>query len=107
MAQTTAGISFSLTDEQKEYKELARSFAAFRITEPGAGSDVSAIQTSAKLSDDGTYYTLNGSKTFITNAELATFITVFAMTDPSKGHRGLTAFIVDVRDTEGNELEGF
>src|SRR5690606_34939191 len=63
-------------------------FASFALTEPGAGSDVSGIQTTATLSEDGTHYLINGSKTFITNAELANFITVFAMTDKSMGHRG-------------------
>ena len=82
-------------------------FCAFGLTEPGAGSDVSSIQTTATLSDDGTYYTLNGSKTFITNAELADFITIFAMTDKSQGHKGLSAFIVDVRKPDGTHVDGF
>ena len=82
-------------------------FAAFGLTEPGAGSDVSGIQTTATLSEDGTHYVLNGSKTFITNAELANWITVFAMTDKSAGHRGLSAFIVDTKSLDGVHTEGF
>ncbi len=82
-------------------------FCAFGLTEPGAGSDVSGIQTTATLSDDGTHYVLNGSKTFITNAEIADWITVFAMTDKSAGHRGLTAFVVDVKNADGTPVEGF
>jgi len=88
-----------LTDEFK--------FSAFGLTEPGAGSDVSGIQTTATLSEDGTHYVLNGSKTFITNAELADWITIFAMTDKSAGHRGLTAFILDTKDAQGNAMPGF
>ncbi len=82
-------------------------FCAFGLTEPGAGSDVSGIQTTATLSDDCTHYVLNGSKTFITNAEIADWITIFAMTDKSAGHRGLTAFIVDVKGADGKPAEGF
>jgi acyl-CoA dehydrogenase len=82
-------------------------FCAFGLTEPGAGSDVSSIQTTATLSEDGTHYVLNGSKTFITNAEIADWITIFAMTDKSKGHRGLTAFIVDVKKADGTPMDGF
>src|SRR5262249_56091174 len=62
------------------------------LTEPNAGSDVSGIQTTAVR--DGDDYILNGSKMFITNAGHAAWFTVFASTDKSKGHRGLTAFVV-------------
>jgi acyl-CoA dehydrogenase len=65
---------------------------SFALTEPGAGSDVSAIQTTAVPKGDD--YVLNGSKMFITNAGQADWFTVFASTDPSAGHRGLTAFVV-------------
>lgn len=106
-----APVTLAGNDAQKEkYLTMLTEnflFCAFGLTEPGAGSDVSAIQTSAVLSDDGTHYTLNGSKTFITNAELASWITVFAMTDKSKGHRGLTAFIVDTKNADGSWVEGF
>ena len=61
---------------------------SFALTEPNAGSDVSGIQTTAVR--DGDDYVLNGSKMFITNAGYASWFTVFASTDKSKGHRGLT-----------------
>lgn len=67
--------------------------AAFAITEPDAGSDVSAIKTSARR--DGDHYVVNGEKTFISNAGLADFYTVFAKTEPEKGHKGMSAFIVE------------
>src|SRR5207245_4276491 len=72
--------------------------SSFALTEPNAGSDVSGIQTTAVRSGDE--YVLNGSKMFITNAGYAAWFTVFASTDRSKGHRGLTAFIVPA-DADG------
>src|SRR3954447_17090562 len=65
---------------------------SFALTEAGAGSDVSGIQTTAVRHGDD--YVLNGSKMFITNAGHAGWFTVFASTDKSRGHRGLTAFVV-------------
>jgi acyl-CoA dehydrogenase len=67
--------------------------AAFAITEPEAGSDVSAIQTVARR--DGASYVLDGVKTFISNAGLADFYTVFAKTAPEKGSKGISAFVVE------------
>src|SRR5213592_2187909 len=71
---------------------------SFALTEPNAGSDVSGIQTTAVR--DSSDYVLNGSKMFITNAGHATWFTVFASTDKSKGQRGLSAFVVPT------EIEG-
>jgi len=65
---------------------------SFALTEPGAGSDVSGIQTTAVRHGDD--YVVNGSKMFITNAGQADWLTVFASTDKAAGHRGLTAFVV-------------
>lgn len=90
------------TDEQKK-KYLPRlasgeSLAAFGITEPEAGSDASAIATTAKK--DGDYYVLNGTKHFITNGGVADVYTIVAMTDKAKGARGATCFLVE-KDTAG------
>src|SRR5919109_3671002 len=71
---------------------------SFALSEPNAGSDVSGIQTTAVR--DGDVYVLNGSKMFITNAGHAAWFTVFASTDKSKGHRGLSAFVVPA-DADG------
>jgi acyl-CoA dehydrogenase len=65
---------------------------SFALTEPGAGSDVSGIQTTAVRAGDE--YLLNGSKMFITNAGKAAWFVVFASTDRAAGHRGLSAFLV-------------
>ena len=63
------------------------------ITEPNAGSDASKSQTEAKLVDD--HYVINGSKCFITNGTDAGVFVIFAMTDKSKGNKGLSAFIIE------------
>ena len=66
---------------------------AFALTEPNAGSDASKGQTEAIL--DGDHYVMNGSKIFITNGYVADIFVVFAMTDPSLGTKGISAFIVE------------
>ncbi len=66
--------------------------AAFAVTEPGAGSDVAAMRTRAVKSGDE--YILNGTKHFITNGDVAQLLTVFAVTDPAKRHKGISAFAV-------------
>jgi acyl-CoA dehydrogenase len=70
-----------------------RAIGAFALTEPEAGSDPAAIQTTAR--SDGDSYVLTGRKTLISNAGLATFYVVFAKTDPQGGSKGLSAFVVD------------
>jgi acyl-CoA dehydrogenase len=75
---------------------------SFALTEPGAGSDVSAIQATATR--DGDDYVLNGSKMFITNAGEAAWFVVFASTDRTAGHRGLSAFLVPA-DSNGVVVE--
>ncbi|HSE98862.1 MAG TPA: acyl-CoA dehydrogenase family protein, partial [Blastocatellia bacterium] len=67
--------------------------AAFAMTELDAGSDASAISTIARR--DGAEYVIDGCKTFISNAGLADFYTVFAKTDADVGHRGISAFVVE------------
>ncbi|QSO47621.1 acyl-CoA dehydrogenase [Alicyclobacillus mengziensis] len=71
---------------------------AFALTEPGAGSDAGGIRTRAVR--DGQHYVLTGSKIFITNGGEADVYCVFAVTDPKRGNRGVTAFLVN-RDTPG------
>ncbi|MBC7986549.1 MAG: acyl-CoA dehydrogenase family protein [Sphingomonadaceae bacterium] len=74
--------------------------AAIAMSEPGAGSDLQAIRTTALR--DGNGYRLNGSKTFISNGQIADLIVVVAKTDPSEGARGTSLIVIE---TEG--LEGF
>jgi len=73
-------------------------FAAWALTEPNAGSDAASTQTTAVLEKDE--WVINGTKQFITSGDIADVVTVMAMTDKSKGARGISAFIVE-KDTKG------
>ena len=90
------------TEEQKQkyLVPLAKGekLGAFGLTEPGAGTDAAGQQTKAIL--DGDEYVLNGSKIFITNGKEADIYIIFAMTDKSKGTKGISAFIVE-KGTKG------
>ncbi|PXX96843.1 acyl-CoA dehydrogenase [Marinifilum breve] len=81
--------------KQKYLPKLASGewIGAFGLTEPNAGTDAAGQQTTAV--EDGDNYIINGSKIFITNAEYAHVYVIFAMTDKSKGTRGITAFIIE------------
>lgn len=93
----TFPIIISGNEKQKEkyLPELAdgKHLAGFCLTEPEAGSDAGAIKTRAVR--DGDHYILNGKKHFITNGGVAKIYTVIASTDPEKGSRGATAFVVE------------
>jgi len=98
----TIPIIVSGNDEQKE-KYLTRvasgeSLAAFGLTEANAGSNVAGMQTVAV--EDGDYFVINGTKQWITNGGEADIYSVFAVTDPAKGARGISAFIIE-KGTEG------
>ena len=73
-----------------------KKLAAFGLTEPGAGSDVSGIQTKARK--DGDHYIINGSKQWITNGGEAEIYSILAITDRSKGPRGASFFVVEKGD---------
>jgi len=72
--------------------------SAFALSEPDAGSDVAAMQCTARR--DGSDYILNGTKTWISNAGIADFYTVFARTDESGGAKGISCFVIEA-DTPG------
>ncbi|HKP86029.1 MAG TPA: acyl-CoA dehydrogenase family protein [Blastocatellia bacterium] len=99
-------ITLAATEEVKrKFLPLVKSgeaIAAFAITEPDAGSDVGAIQTTARR--DGAGYVIDGVKTFISNAGLAHFYTVFAKTDADRGNKGISAFVVE-SDAPGFSVE--
>ncbi|MDC3414952.1 acyl-CoA dehydrogenase [Aquibacillus sp. 3ASR75-11] len=90
------------SEEQKQtfLTQLAtgEKLGAYALSEPGAGSDVSSMRTTAKL--DGDHYVLNGSKVWITNGGVADVYVVFAKTDQDAKHKGITAFVVE-KGTEG------
>ncbi|MGE5398408.1 MAG: acyl-CoA dehydrogenase family protein [Chitinophagales bacterium] len=85
------------TREQKEHylPEIARGelICSFCLTEPDAGSDAGGMRTRAVR--DGNYYVLNGSKAFITNGPIGDLFLVFAVTDPDKGPKGISAFLIE------------
>lgn len=69
--------------------------SSFCLSEAGSGSDAFSVRTTATKSKDGSYYTLNGSKLWISSAREAGVMLVFANADPSAGYKGITAFVVD------------
>ncbi|MBI2951326.1 acyl-CoA dehydrogenase family protein, partial [bacterium] len=94
---------FQWGSEEQKQKYLTpqargEKLAAFGLTEPGAGSDVAGIRTTARR--DGDAYVLNGEKTWIGFADVADHFLIFARTDPAAGHRGISAFLVE-RGFEG------
>jgi len=89
-------LRFGSEEQKRRYlPEIAegKKLTAFALTEPDAGSDAAAVKTRATR--DGDFYLINGTKQWITNGGEAEIYTVIASTDPSKGARGLTAFIVE------------
>ena len=89
-------LKFGTPAQKEEFlKPLASGdkLGAFALTEPNAGTDAGGVQTRAVL--EGEQYVLNGSKTFITNGKEADIYIIFALTDPSKGTKGMSAFIVE------------
>ncbi|WP_266077605.1 acyl-CoA dehydrogenase [Haladaptatus caseinilyticus] len=77
---------------------------AFALSEPGAGSDVPAMDTTAE--QDGSEYVLNGGKLWISNGSVAETVTVFAKTDPEAGNKGISSFVVRPGEDDGFFVEG-
>jgi acyl-CoA dehydrogenase len=101
----SAPVTLSGSDELKERylpkTREGRFIAAFALSEPAAGSDVSAIATTAKR--DGNEYILDGTKTWISNGGIANYYVVFARSESAPGTKGLSAFVVDA-ETAGFEV---
>jgi acyl-CoA dehydrogenase len=91
------------TEEQKRrwLPKLATGelVSAIAMSEPGTGSDLQGVRTTAKKSGNG--YVLNGSKTFITNGQHANLVIVVAKTDPTAGHKGISLIVVETDDAQG------
>jgi butyryl-CoA dehydrogenase len=96
--------AFGTEEQKKKYLvPLAEGeeIGAFGLTEPNAGSDAAGTQTMAVL--DGGAYVINGTKCFITNASIAKTVVITAMTDKSKGTKGISSFIVE-KGTPGFQI---
>ena len=91
------------TEEQKQkyLRPVAsgKAIGAYSLTEPMSGSDAGTMRSRAVR--DGDFYILNGRKSWVTSGPVATYIVVFMMTEPEKKHKGITAFIVDAKNTPG------
>lgn len=94
---TTFPIYHSGTEDQKQRYLVpaikGEKIGGFALSEPNCGSDVKSVESFAKKKGD--HYILNGSKTFITNAPFADFLTTVAYTDKSQGYKGISIFVVD------------
>ncbi len=91
-------LSFGSEEQKRKYLVSLASgkhLGCFGLTEPGAGSDAGSQKTTAVR--DGSHYVLNGTKNFITNATQADTCVLFAMTDREKKHKGISAFILDMK----------
>ncbi len=88
-------LHFGTPAQQQEWLlplASGRKLGCFALSEPDAGSDAAAQKTTAKKRGDG--YVLNGTKNFITNGPVSDAVVLFAMTDPAKGNKGISAFLV-------------
>jgi len=95
-------VNFASQDQKQRWlpKMVTGEFVgAIAMTEPGAGSDLKAIRTTAIKEGDN--YVVNGSKTFITNGQTADLIVIVAKTEPSAGHKGVSLVILDETETPG------
>lgn len=101
IANDLAAVPIILSENKQVWKEFLApmveecQMASYCVTEPGAGSDVAGIKTTAKKVKDK--YVINGSKMWITNANYASWFFVLAKTDPSAGHKGMTGFLVPAK----------
>lgn len=93
LGYTPLELSCDRSQKEKYFPRLRSELAAFSLTEPSAGSDAAGVITEARRGEDS--YILNGTKIYCTQGHVAKVITVFAKTDPQKGLRGLSAFIVE------------
>jgi butyryl-CoA dehydrogenase len=96
-------VTFGTEGQKRKFLTLLASewISTYALTEPETGSDAASIKTRAVL--DGDEYVINGTKQFITSAPFAHLFVVFAVTDPGKRHRGLSAFLVE-KGTPGFSL---
>jgi len=87
------------TEEQKQRFLVpvasGEKIGAYSLTEPMSGSDAATMRSRAVLNDAGTHYIINGRKSWVTSGPVADVVLLFTMTEPERGHRGITAFLVE------------
>lgn len=91
-------LKYGNEDQKRKYVTPIASgeaIGAYALTEPQSGSDASAMRVRAVRSADGSHYVVNGKKSWITSGPVARYIMLFAVTDPEKGAKGISAFMVD------------
>jgi butyryl-CoA dehydrogenase len=96
-------VAFGTEEQKRKFLPplVSEWISTYGLTEPETGSDAASIKTRAVL--DGDEYVINGAKQFITSAPFAHLFIIFAVTDPDKGHRGISAFVVE-KGTPGFSL---
>ncbi|MFH0822578.1 MAG: acyl-CoA dehydrogenase [Pseudomonadota bacterium] len=95
-------LKFGSEDQKQRFLRPAasgESIGCYALTEAGAGSDAAGVRTTAVL--DGDHWVINGEKKFITNGNIADYCVFAATVDRSKGYKGITQFVADVRETPG------
>jgi alkylation response protein AidB-like acyl-CoA dehydrogenase len=93
-------LQFGTDAQKRQFVQPVASGQAigcYGLTEPQSGSDAANMRTKAVPASDGSYYTLNGKKSWITSGPVADYMVVFAVTNPSAKAKGITAFILDCR----------
>ena len=97
-----AGLLKYGTEEQKHSFltpiATGKAIGAYALTESQSGSDAVNMRTRAERSEDGSHYVINGKKSWITSGPVARYVMLFAITDPEKGAKGISAFIIDTRE---------
>ncbi|MCY4525311.1 MAG: acyl-CoA dehydrogenase family protein [Anaerolineaceae bacterium] len=94
------GAILAFGNEEQKCEFLApvasgRQTGAYSLSEPSSGSDAGAMACRADLNGDGSHWLINGRKSWVTNGPVAERLVLFAVTDPSAGNRGITAFLID------------
>ncbi len=95
-------LQFGTERQKREYVTpiaSGKEVGCYGLTEPQSGSDASAMRTRATLSKDATHYVINGKKSWITSGPVARYMVLFATTQPEKKAKGITAFIIDTKQS--------
>ncbi len=91
-------LKFGTEDQKQRYLVPVaggQKIGAYSLTEPMSGSDAGTMKSRAVLNEAGTHYLINGRKSWVTSAPYADFIILFTMTQPEKGHKGVSAFMIE------------